>query len=610
MSEDARRTLTIGAVIGRHFDLSLVEATGSVEGDDLLDALEEAERAQLITTLESGRDIRYRFAHELIRQTLIDNLSLPRRQRLHLRLADAIETVGGRAAEKQASTLAHHLYQAGAAADAEKTVRFLTLAGEQAITKAAFEEALQYFDNALAIEEDDDSPRAADLRDQRGVALRSLGRADEAIAEWRRALTAYQARGDDAGVVRVAERLSRALGWRAQFDESEQVARQALGALSADNPSGRGRFLAAIALGRSARADRASFGLIDEAVRIAEEAGDPEPLAFVLSMQTFQRWNWMRCADGIESGRRAIDAQRALNASWQLAETMGLMCYLLQWAGRFDEAADLADELRSLAARLGHQEGAWFEEQSSVPLQAIRNGDLVAAEACATAAVERAERANIGWVGPSYRYVAMVRVWQGRWGEAQEPIARALEKDVAGSFVTGTSVGQCFWVHAHLGTPARELLRDPRLPLPERGQPNTLGSWSALAYVTEGLALLGARAEAAAHYQRLTEVFATSARVTIHGALWEMLAGIAAACGDQWDVARKHYETALTEAHEMPNQIAQPDVRRWYARMLIDRNAAGDRDKARTLLGEATIMYRVIGMPKHVEMAEGMLAKL
>ena len=43
---------------------------------------------------------------------------------------------------------------------------------------------------------------------------------------------------------------------------------------------------------------------------------------------------------------------------------------------------------------------------------------------------------------------------------------------------------------------------------------------------------------------------------------------------------------------------------------LIDRNAAGDRDKARTLLGEATHMYRVIGMPKHVEMADDLLRRI
>ena len=44
--------------------------------------------------------------------------------------------------------------------------------------------------------------------------------------------------------------------------------------------------------------------------------------------------------------------------------------------------------------------------------------------------------------------------------------------------------------------------------------------------------------------------------------------------------------------------------------MLVDRNASGDRDKARTLLGEAVEMYRTIGMPKHLEMAERMLGAI
>ncbi len=60
----------------------------------------------------------------------------------------------------------------------------------------------------------------------------------------------------------------------------------------------------------------------------------------------------------------------------------------------------------------------------------------------------------------------------------------------------------------------------------------------------------------------------------------------------------------------LPIVIAQPEVRRWYARMLIDRDATGERDKARELLTEAIAMYRKIGMPKHVEMAEAMLREL
>ena len=63
--------------------------------------------------------------HELIRQTLADNLSLPRRQRVHARVAGAIERVHAAAVKKQASQIAHHLDQVGLAADPEKTLRHL-----------------------------------------------------------------------------------------------------------------------------------------------------------------------------------------------------------------------------------------------------------------------------------------------------------------------------------------------------------------------------------------------------------------------------------------------------------------------------------------------------
>ncbi len=92
--------------------------------------------------------------------------------------------------------------------------------------------------------------------------------------------------------------------------------------------------------------------------------------------------------------------------------------------------------------------------------------------------------------------------------------------------------------------------------------------------------------------------------------LIETVVGIAAAAGHRWKQAEQHYETALKQAHDLPHKIAQPEVRRWYAQMLLDRNTDGDRNKARTLLGEAVDQYRTIGMPKHLEMAEGALASM
>jgi hypothetical protein len=42
------------------------------------------------------------------------------------------------------------------------------------------------------------------------------------------------------------------------------------------------------------------------------------------------------------------------------------------------------------------------------------------------------------------------------------------------------------------------------------------------------------------------------------------------------------------------------------ARILIDRNALGDREKAREPLTETIAMHRQIGMRKNVEMAEAL----
>ena len=84
-------------------------------------------------------------------------------------------------------------------------------------------------------------------------------------------------------------------------------------------------------------------------------------------------------------------------------------------------------------------------------------------------------------------------------------------------------------------------------------------------------------------------------------------AGTAAAAGGRWEDAEERYRTALRQAHALPHRIAQPEVRCWYARMLLDCKASDDSDRARTLLDEAVEMYQQIGMPRHVEMAKGLL---
>ena len=246
VSEECRTALTDAAVVGRDFTFDLLEKLTEGDADLLLDAIDEAERANLIVAADEGAapaagrpaEARFRFAHELIRQTLISGLSLPRRQRLHQRVAETMEQVYGQGAEAYAADMAHHLYQAGAGADAAKTARYLVLAGDQALHGAAFAEALRDFDRAFSLQPADDQSARAGLLYKRGLALQSLNRWDEALAQWREAADAYERSGNAEAAAETFESMCYQLNWGGRQVEALEIALRGLAMLGRrDSPS-------------------------------------------------------------------------------------------------------------------------------------------------------------------------------------------------------------------------------------------------------------------------------------------------------------------------------------------------------------------------------------
>ena len=164
LGDNARRILAAAAVIGRSFPLDLLLEVTDASDDAVLDLLEEADKAQLLGA-ERGREPRYTFVHELIRATLVSAMALPRRQRLHARVADAIERLRGATREAHLSMLAHHLYQAGAAVDSERTTRVLLEVMARAQASGAFEEVLALGEQLLALDLAADSEERATVED-------------------------------------------------------------------------------------------------------------------------------------------------------------------------------------------------------------------------------------------------------------------------------------------------------------------------------------------------------------------------------------------------------------------------------------------------------------
>jgi predicted ATPase len=203
LSDGTRAVLATAAVAGRGVGLKLLQRLEPDANGGLLDALDEAERAHLITFTANGADTGLHFSHELIRQTLIADLPTLRRQRMHARVAEELEAMYGTDdPSAHASDLCYHMLQAGSLVDPAKTIHQLMLAGNRDIEAAAFEEALLRFEQALELVPADPQTRA-DLDFGFGSALRSLGRWDEAIERWKRAIDAYVSLGERGGRSRV-----------------------------------------------------------------------------------------------------------------------------------------------------------------------------------------------------------------------------------------------------------------------------------------------------------------------------------------------------------------------------------------------------------------------
>ena len=205
LSEPAQRMLVAAAVVGRDFDLPLLEAFGELSGHELRDALEEATRGRFLVT--AGPD-RYRFAHDLVRKRVLAVLPLPRLQAYHLAVADTLERVYGKSAPERASEIAHHLYQAGTAADPLRTATFLSLAAKNALAVGAFDEAQRLLETALALLPADSRRERAEALAMRGQASWGLGRIEDAKAAWKGAAQRYDELGDSKAAAGVHARLA------------------------------------------------------------------------------------------------------------------------------------------------------------------------------------------------------------------------------------------------------------------------------------------------------------------------------------------------------------------------------------------------------------------
>jgi len=144
LSEPARALLAAAAVIGRVCESRLLMAVTARPEEEVLAGLEAADQARLL--LDAGQ--RCQFAHDVVREVVEGDLSSARRVSLHRRTAVAIEELHAEPLADHYETLADH-YLRGEAW--EQAVEYLTRSGDKAVGAGALREALNFYQQALAV---------------------------------------------------------------------------------------------------------------------------------------------------------------------------------------------------------------------------------------------------------------------------------------------------------------------------------------------------------------------------------------------------------------------------------------------------------------------------
>jgi predicted ATPase/class 3 adenylate cyclase len=392
LDPEVNRVLSVAAVIGRDFDVEIVAPVVELDEDTLLDLLDAAVGAALVV---EDADIagRYRFEHALIQHTLYQDLSATRRQRTHQRIAQALETLGGGRGISNAD-LARHFLAATRAADSDKAIEYARLAGDDALTSLAPDDAIRWYSQALEL-----ADRHGAGEELRCDLLIGVGRAQSQAG-----LPAHRE------TLLEASRLAERLGDRDRIataalanirvsvtfevdDERFTAVQRALEAVGVDDSPERALLLAALANAHDPREWQSMCELALEAREVARRLGDDATLLRVLMMTFEVLAQPERLTSQIELAHRAVDLAERFGDPGSRFQTRWSLAIASVCAGDLDTFDAQMEEMRAILVTAPLPFQTWQLAQ----LEAARielTGDLVAAEAAAERTLEVGTRAS------------------------------------------------------------------------------------------------------------------------------------------------------------------------------------------------------------------------
>jgi tetratricopeptide (TPR) repeat protein len=600
LSAPCLRVLTLAAVLGREFRFDALAKASGVSAGTLLEVIDEGVRARVVAEVP-GAIGRMHFSHALVREALYDGLSTARRVQFHREIGEMLEGLYAEDPEPHLAELAHHFCQGARAGDVDKAVSYAWRAGEQAAAVLAYEEGVRLFRVALdVLEMMDPGDEEARCR-----LLLTLGDAQARAGDLAGAKESFLRAADVARKRNMPEQLAAAiLGYGGRFVWARAgsdrrlvpLLEEALSSLTEEDSRIRAQLMARLAGAlREQRSPDRQDRLSRQAVEMARRIGDPATLSYALEGRVAATW-WPDNAEErlaiateiLDIAGQAGDAERVTQGrDWRMLALMELGNVTAVDA-ELEAMSVVVEELRQPAQR-------WLV-WSTRAMRALFDGRFDEAERLITEALTIGEGA-LGWDAVFGFKIQMyfLRREQGRLEEMEQAISRSIA-----AYPT-RHVFRCLQVHLYseLGRTVESRRAFEELAVDDFAELHRDNDWlfemSLLPEITD---LLGDVRRAATLHDLLSPYAARSVPTggeVSTGSISRCI-GILASTLRRWDEAAARFGEALELNAAMGARPWVAYTQYDFARMLLARDAAGDREQATELLAGAAETTEVLGM--------------
>jgi tetratricopeptide (TPR) repeat protein/tRNA A-37 threonylcarbamoyl transferase component Bud32 len=610
LDEECQNVLTLASFIGNDFTFEALCGVTGVEEGKLLEIIEKILKTGLFKhRVIHGEDVCF-FADIIVRDVVYEEVSPFRRKKLHNVVGCALEKVYAKKIDEHFGELALHFLESG---DKEKSLDYFLKAGEKAAKVYANSEAASYLQSALRLlEEKEGAPRERGrVLEMLGDIKRLVGEYDTSIKHWNEALLLWKQLDEKETAARLHRKIAN-VSWLNMGDAKKAKEHHA-----------------------------AAFKILETEPESVELASLYEDMAGMVAMGATGNM-----AEALSLGEKAVDLAKKLNAHEVMAHSYMWLGEILEWLGDRKKASECFERALKIALDNGYMETAvwayddlaiWVPTEENERRQEYYEKGFELAKKVGTVdwisligqhlsimyvdmgnmnkAVTLAEESdalnrkvgNMIQLSWSLHQLGFIYQILGEWDKSEQyykesfNISQRLDdfQSIASSF------GYLGWFHFDRGeyTKAKEFF-EKMYEVFERHGAKSL-QMRVSDFVVRGYIELGEIEKA----QNLIDNLHKYALEVENKNLIATADGLRAMLFR----AQKKWEESIEQFEKSVQEFEALGARRWnvywfakmvlceYARVYLERDQEGDREKAHNLLNQALEIFQKLGAKKDIE---------